>query len=283
MDERVMAAMESAAQENAKPRSRDRWTVKGELICGDCGELKVALLDSEAIRRRYGEARLFPVACLCRRREADEVYRREREAAEAARREKAMPSERWRASRFEADDGRDEMVRRALEAYADRFGEMSRGEIGIMLTGGNGTGKTFWAAALANRLLDEGRSVMMATMVALTAGIGDRSAERENLLAQIGKVDLLVIDDMGAERESSYGLEKIFEVLDARYNAKKPVVLTTNLCREDLEAPADMQHARIYSRAIEMCPMMIALHGERRGEIAGEKRESAKEIIRRRG
>jgi len=282
MDDAFRAAVESGAAVNGQARAKDRWTVKGELICGECGEMKMALLDSKAIQAQFGGPRLFSVACRCRREESDALYAAQRDAALKERREKAMPSARWRESRFEADDGRSRAIREMLEHYADRFSEMRDRNIGVALSGENGTGKTFWAACVANRLIDEGRRVKMATMASLVTGLSETGDRRSELLGEIEKADLLVIDDLGAERDTSFGLEKAFEVLDVRYNCKKPVLLTMNLSKAELDDPIDMQHARIYSRVKEMCPILAVVSGERRSAIAQEKREIAREIIRRR-
>lgn len=281
MDDAFKAAVEGGAAVNGRAGAKDRWTVKGELVCGECGELKMALLDSKAIRAQFGGPRLFSVACRCRREESDAIYAAQRETALKERREKAMPSARWRESRFEADDGRSRAIREMLEHYADRFSEMRDRNIGVALSGENGTGKTFWAACVANRLIEAGRRVKMATMASLVTGLSE-SEMRSELLGEIEKADLLVIDDLGAERDTSFGLEKAFEVLDVRYNSKKPVLLTMNLSKAELDEPIDMQHARIYSRVKEMCPILAVVSGERRSAIAQVKREAAREIIRRR-
>jgi len=281
MDDAFKAAVEGGAAVNGRAGAKDRWTVKGELVCGECGELKMALLDSKAIRAQFGGPRLFSVACRCRREESDAIYAAQRETALKERREKAMPSARWRESRFEADDGRSRAIREMLEHYAERFSEMRDRNIGVALSGENGTGKTFWAACVANRLIEAGRRVKMATMASLVTGLSE-SETRNELLGEIEKADLLVIDDLGAERDTSFGLEKAFEVLDVRYNSKKPVLLTMNLSKAELDEPIDMQHARIYSRVKEMCPILAVVSGERRSAIAQVKREAAREIIRRR-
>jgi DNA replication protein DnaC len=64
---------------------------------------------------------------------------------------------------------------------------------------------------------------------------------------------LLVIDDLSAERKTEYMQEIVFNVIDARYRAGLPLIVTTNLTREELLHPADLTYQRIYSRLFEMC------------------------------
>lgn len=59
---------------------------------------------------------------------------------------------------------------------------------------------------------------------------------------------LLIIDDFGIERGTEYALEQVYNIIDARYRSKKPLIVTTNLTLTDLKNPQDVAHARIYDR-----------------------------------
>lgn len=78
----------------------------------------------------------------------------------------------------------------------------------------------------------------------------DRAAYYENLL---NSVSLLIIDDLGAERNTDYALEKVYGIIDNRYRAKKPLILTTNLTLAQMQAANDIRYERIYDRVFEMC------------------------------
>ena len=75
---------------------------------------------------------------------------------------------------------------------------------------------------------------------------------RANALAQCA-IDLLILDDLGAERSTDYALEQVYNIVDSRYRAGLPVIYTTNLTLEELKNPADMRYARIYDRVLEKC------------------------------
>ncbi len=91
---------------------------------------------------------------------------------------------------------------------------------------------------------------------------------------------LLILDDFGAERNTEYALEQLFNVIDARYQARKPLILTSNLSLADLKNPADEAHKRIFDRVLEMCsPVNFGIAG-RRQDIANHKLEEMRQTLR---
>ncbi len=87
-------------------------------------------------------------------------------------------------------------------------------------------------------------------------------------------VDLLVIDDLGAERDSDFMLERVFEILDGRARCGKPTVYTTNLTLEQMDTPPNVQRQRIYSRAREKA-IPIFFSGHCQSAEHGENRKGA--------
>jgi DNA replication protein DnaC len=112
-----------------------------------------------------------------------------------------------------------------------------------------GTGKSFLAGCIANALLEQEVSVRM-TNLASVMNVGFE--ERNELLHSLGSCDLLILDDFGMERDSKFGLETVFQVIDHRVTAKKPLVVTTNLPLKQLKYPADLEHKRIYDRVLSV-------------------------------
>ena len=83
------------------------------------------------------------------------------------------------------------------------------------------------------------------------------------------KYDLLILDDLGTERKTHYMQEMAYKIINARYVAGGPMIVTTNLTKEELGSPADMGYKRIYSRVLENC---LAIHvdgSDRRMQAAG--------------
>ena len=64
---------------------------------------------------------------------------------------------------------------------------------------------------------------------------------------------LLVIDDLGSERDTPYASDLVYQIIDARYRSGKPLIVTTNLTLEELENPGSRDRERIYQRVLERC------------------------------
>ena len=78
-----------------------------------------------------------------------------------------------------------------------------------------------------------------------------------DFIASLGMYDLLVIDDLGVERNTEYAMEQMFTVIDGRYRSRKPMIITTNLKLEEIKNPPDLAHARIYDRILEWCAPVL--------------------------
>ncbi len=150
----------------------------------------------------------------------------------------------------------DEKNARALQAakrYADHFNlmlpgkdeygnvtEPARQRNGLFIVGSYGTGKTHLAAAIANQLIHKNHTpVICMTMIDLLARIKqtfDRSdnATEAEIMKIYEDVPLLIIDDLGSEQPTEWGTTKIFSILNARYEAYMPTIITTNYTVQDL-------------------------------------------------
>ena len=156
---------------------------------------------------------------------------------------------------------------------------MFRENIGILFYGSVGTGKSFYACAIANALNDLCVPAVVTSFPRLLNLLQSRS-DRQGLIDALGRYKLLVIDDLGVERDSPYAAEQVFNVIDARANSGLPLIVTTNLTLDELKNPTSMQYARIYDRVLEMCPARIKMTGEsRRVKNTAIRRATAREIL----
>jgi DNA replication protein DnaC len=117
-----------------------------------------------------------------------------------------------------------------------------------------GTGKSFIAGCIANALLDKGVPVIMTNFARLLNKLTDMYAgDRNEYIDSFKRYPLMIIDDLGIERNSEFAREQVFSIIDSRYRSQLPMIVTTNLSLKKLKNPEDMARARIYERVLERC------------------------------
>lgn len=270
------------------PREGDYKGGDGLLYCGKCRSQKQYRLTGVLAAAIPGG--VVSCVCECEAKRDKEKKEEERQAQEMLRRAYSAPERRgscfsdelYRRMSFSVDKGKSPKAIEAAHYYSDHFEQFLAGNSGLMLLGGVGTGKTFAACCIANAPIDKGYSVWVVTAGALTRAAGNFSLSEEAFL-KIRKVDLLVIDDFGTQANTEHGLSLLFEVIDERYKAKKPLVITSNLTAGDLKNTTDIRLKRIYDRIIEMCSCPISpvvLTGNSlRGDIGKEKHSGSIESV----
>ena len=136
-------------------------------------------------------------------------------------------------------------------------------------------GKTFAAACIANQLIDRGIPAMITSFPRiLSAGY-----DKQDIIDQMRYYPLLVIDDLGAERNSDYALETVYMVIDERYKSKKPLIVTTNLTLDEICNPKNMAYQRIYDRVLEMCAPLVFRGDSIRRRKAKEQLSFVKSVL----
>ena len=169
---------------------------------------------------------------------------------------------------FENDDRKNAKLSAAMERYAENFGDFLKEGKGLLLYGTVGTGKSYYAACIANRLIDKGRRVKMTNFSTLINKIQATFEGKQEIIDDLNRYPLLIIDDLGAERQSEYMQEMVFNIIDARYRAGLPMIVTTNLTAEEIKKPQEVRYARIYDRIIERCfPVEISGVSRRRQHV----------------
>lgn len=134
---------------------------------------------------------------------------------------------------------------------------------GLILVGNNGIGKTHLACSIANKLIENGTPVIYGTLINLLAELRnsydtDNNISEMEIIKLYENVDLLIIDDLGKEKPSEWGLEKLFTIINGRYENNLPVIITTNYNQnsllERLSLNGEIETAKsIISRLYEMC------------------------------
>ena len=223
-----------------------------------------------------------PIECICQRteREKQEALISQQKHNDLVRRLKAEgfsdPSMlNWT---FENDNGRSLQMHHA-QRYVERWQIMHSENLGLLLWGGVGTGKSFLAGCIANALIAQEMPVRMTNFAHILNELNNSFSGRNEVVDRLCRYPLLIIDDFGMERGTEYALEQIYNIVDSRYRSRKPLIVTTNLTLDEIRHPQDTAHARIYDRLLEMCIPISCIGVSLRKENAQEKLERLKALI----
>jgi DNA replication protein DnaC len=155
----------------------------------------------------------------------------------------------------------------AVRSFVDRIDAHLDGGRGLWFVGPVGTGKTTLAMLVSKEAIRAGRSVAIYSLPRLLNEIRDtHRADRSHvdLLNRLTAVDLLHIDDVGAERTTDWVLEELYSIVNARYEDARSMVITTNLDYDEL---CTQISARTASRLAEMCDQLPLDGADRRVEL----------------
>ncbi len=224
------------------------------------------------------------VGCICKCRQEELEYEKKRmEEEDRIRRIQRLKATGIQEKhlldwRFEiAEENKDTLM---AKRYVENWKKVKTENLGLLLWGEVGSGKSFIAACIANALLEQGIPVLMTNFSKILNQMGAMySEERYQYIASFSNFPLLIIDDLGIERSTEYVLEQVYAVIDERYKSGLPLIITTNLTIAELRNPVDVPHARIYSRILEMCTPVNIRGGDRRKEISLSKRDVVKEVL----
>lgn len=226
--------------------------------------------------------RIMPCICRCQQEEGERQKKRmeKQEQMLYIRRLKAAGLQERYLREWTFESASDTPTVQLGKRYVERWEQARKKNLGLLFWGDIGTGKSFLAACIANALLEKGIPVLMTNFSKILNQMGAMySDERYHYIASFNQFSLLIIDDLGIERNTEYALEQVYAVIDERYKARLPLIITTNLTISQLRNPEDAAHARIYSRVLEMCTPVHVPGIDRRAAIGYEKQEQAKKTL----
>jgi DNA replication protein DnaC len=149
---------------------------------------------------------------------------------------------------------------REVRQYVNHIGERIDAGQGIWFTGGVGTGKTTVAMLVSKAAMAADRTVAIYSLPRLLEMLRDSYADDapfslDQLIGQLAAVDLLHIDDVGAQQSKPWVLEQLYSIVNARYEDRRAIVVTTNLITsQERDQPLrDQIGDRTVSRLWEMC------------------------------
>jgi len=261
-----LSGLAERAEKNNPPSAGDYVGDDGLLRCGVCGAPKQAEIDG------------VKVACICdcKKAEREREAERKRQADNDSRRKLCFTSpllETYRIS--DADNTKSaELARRFIQHWP----KMKEDGTGLLLWGNVGTGKTFIAAAIANAVIDSGESARMRSTGEIVLEL-QGSQDKMGIINAICGPSLLVLDDLGAERDTAFGAEIIYTVIDRRYQTGRPLIVTTNVPLQEIKAETDSGKSRLYSRILDRCIPVFVDGPDRRKAEGTERLKRARELF----
>lgn len=241
---------DKAAAQNAIQQG-DYIGDNGLLFCGQCHTPKQCRVEL------FGKERIVSCICQCRseKLEAERLEQLQREKMLRIQRLRQMgfPDAEMQKWTFDKDDGKNEKISKVARNYVDNFADLKAKGKGLLFFGTVGTGKTFISACIANALIDKGYSCLVTNFARLVNTIQGMFEGKQNYIDSLNNYDLIVIDDLASERDTEYMNEIVQNIIDARYRAGLPLIITTNLTSQELKHSAEIRKQRIYSRLFQMC------------------------------
>lgn len=231
-------------------REQDGDYIEGGLLyCGKCHTPKELVIAGLTVR------------CLCQCAEERRDCREREKKLEETR---AMKSE-WVSWKGTPDmrPSRAASIKDKVLANLDGFVQNGWS---LVLQGGTGCGKTTAAGIIATEALNRGYKVYMATVPDMI-GLMFAEETRDKLYNRLNSFDLVVIDDLGSERKTEYGISSCFQIVDRRVNSGKFTIVTTNL---EVKNRDDLEYQRIMSRLSSFVVVDCGMQDFRKGE--GEAR-----------
>ena len=272
----MIDALEALAATSIKAEEGDYIGDDGLLYCHKCHTRKqteVVILGK--IRRPM---------CLCKceaaKKAAEETENNRRKFEERVRelRRMGFPEEHMGNWTFANDDLSNEKITKAAQRYVENFAEFRRNGKGLLLYGNTGTGKTYTACEIANALIDQGHPVLVTNFARILNTL-QGTYDKQEYLDGLNAYQLLVVDDLGIERDTAYAKEQVFNVVDARYRSGLPMIITTNLTMEKIKNPEDIENRRIYDRILERCFPIEVNGSSRRRKAVREDYEEMKNLL----
>ena len=249
------------------------------LIC--CGKCRTPRQNRFELNGKRYEPRCM---CTCQKDayERQEQDRKHREFLDLVSRNRSvgLPDPELRKHTFANDLGYNREQMKKARNYVQNWDAFRSKSMGLLLWGDVGTGKSYIAGCIANALLDKGVPVMMTNFARLLNRLTDMySGDRNAYIDDLNRYPLLIIDDLGVERNSEFAREQVFSIIDSRYRSQLPMIVTTNLTLNELKHPEDLARARIYDRVMERCIPVRVNDQNVRKLMAAENLVAARQLL----
>lgn len=250
----------------------------GHAYCKTCHERK----DGE-VKSLMNMKFIFKNNCKCDRERFEKQKQREKEQEiERLKRSCFISMSQW-AYTFDNYKGETDKSYTIAKNYVKEYEQMKKENIGLLFCGTVGSGKTYLACCIANALIEEYMIRVKIRNFAQIINDLQKSGfdlDKNDYIESLTNVSVLILDDLGIERDTSYAKEQVYNIVNSRYLKQKPTIFTTNLPYEKIQNSDDgVEYERIYSRIIEMCIPIKVMGEDFRKRLQKEKLKQNKERL----
>ena len=237
------------------------------LYCGICRTPKECYITPPGVEKTTA----VPALCKCEQEKAaaaEEEKRRERYRKDCF----AFPDQ-YNAT-FAKDEGHNPDKTKLGIAYVERFDTAKLEGEGYVFYSACGMGKSHSAYQIANALVDRLYRVKMWQFDELF-NAAQMERDKNAFFRTLSQYDLVILDDLGAEKKSDTMRSFVFTVIDTLYRSRTPFIITTNLTFEEITNPTDREMVRIYERILERCDLICFDRPE--GSIRAQKKKERRD------
>lgn len=253
---------------------QDNEYIENDMIyCTECGQSKLFVGNDWR-----GNKIARKCVCECYEKEQARLKQEEERRNKVMRIEKlknrSLIDERYKDKQFSELDLTNGSFRSAYtrcKKYCEVSSEVYEKGLGIYLWGNSGTGKTLLTSCMANALMEKEYTVLFTNFFEMLKAIrntfnNNTTETDERIINDIADVDFLFIDDLGTESLSknsgdNFTQDKIFEIINKRYNKKKPTIFSSNYPIKDLVSTRNFMDKTV-DRINEMSSAVLEIKGE---------------------
>ncbi len=237
--------------------SEKEYIKDGHAYCKVCHERK----DGD-VMEFFGNKMILRIACKCDREIEKQKKRREKQMEIERLKRTCFNSMREWSYTFENYQGEENQSLMIAKNFVEDYEKMKKENIGLLFYGSVGSGKTYLACSIANSLIEQYQiSVKIRNFAQIINELQKNSFDfdKNAYIESLVNTSVLILDDLGIERDTSYAKEQVYNIVNSRYLKQKPTIFTTNLSYDTIQNCKDsVEYQRIYSRIIEMCiPVML--------------------------
>ena len=176
---------------------------------------------------------------------------------------------------FASDNGQNPVATNVMRDYADNYEEMLKDGTGLVIYGSPGSGKSHAAAQIVNELTDRGYDCMFTSMNAIMTELNTMGLEgKRNLYSKIFAKDLVVLDDLGSEVETSYTNQVFIQIVNTCLAKGIPIIVTTPYREETLLEGSNAKRIMAITRLLRRnITFTVPMPGERRLQNMQQKQK----------